>query len=51
MVPVLVGFVFLVPRLPGDGGAAFQHVAPTAVAFGRDEFQRFLACGAAEQAL
>ncbi len=28
VVPVLVGFVFLVPSFPTDGGAAVDHVFP-----------------------
>ncbi len=40
MVPVLVRLVFLIPSLPGDGGAAVDHVLPAAVAVGGHQGER-----------
>jgi len=39
VVPVLVGFILLIPGFPGDRGPAVHHVFPTAVAGGGDQVE------------
>ena len=49
MVPILIRFVFLIPRLPRDGGSTRDHVPPTAVATSGDEVNRGLGFAVLEQ--
>ena len=51
MVPILVGFVFVIPGFPGYRRAALHHVPPAAIA-GRDHLsERDVGCVVLEQGL
>lgn len=51
VVPILVGFEFLVPRLPSDRSAALEHMPPAALARSGDERERGVAHAILQQSL